>query len=822
VSRPVSSPANVSSGRGPVGSAGVPGSSPTQTPPPTAAGVPAGSGTPPTSGRGGAGGWWTRVWPWARWVLLAVAAAVALVAIWLGWLFATVDLPADPPQLSSSVLLDANGTELAVLSQGERRTPVSLDQVAPVVPQALVASEDRTFWEHGGVNPLGIARALVVNVRSDGKQGGSTITQQLVKNEFLTSERTWTRKIREAVMAVKLERRSDKRAILERYLNTVYFGRGSYGIEAASRAYFDRPAKDLTTSQAAYLIGLLPGPSGVDPVTNPDKAVIRRDAVLRSMVDAGVLSGAEADVARAEPLTAVPPRPSTQLTAGVAAHFVSWVRGELVNRYGESAVAGGGLRVTTTLDLDDQRAAEEAVAKALPDPADPQAALVGVDKSGAIRAFVGSRDGAQTQVDMARGTAGGGGGRQAGSTFKPFALAAALDHGIALDHRYPAPAELTLPTPGGPWTVHNYGDEGFGPLTLQDATAESVNTVYARLGTDVGTPSVADAARRAGITSTLPEEPSLVLGVADVSPLEMAGAYLTFARDGRPVTPFAVTDVRQGVETLAWDGPPPAAAGLAEGVARAVNTALQDVVARGTGRAAKLDRPMAGKTGTTEGNGDAWFAGYTPEYTAVVWMGYPQGAATKMTDVHGRAISGGTMPAEIWKAFAARALADVPPTPFAPPPDELLHGRMAPTTLTVAAGALRPGAVLTATGTGYYACVASFMVEATPAAGGAAVRSAPEVGSTSGGRTAQLTLPADAAPGAWRAVALCDDGTGPAPRGEAPFTVEGPPPTTAAPAPTTTAAAARSTTTATTAPARSSTTTVPKPTTTTTKGPNGG
>jgi penicillin-binding protein 1A len=756
-------------------------------------------------------------------VLLAGAVALAMVLAWLGWLFATVDLPTDPPQLASSVLLDAQGAELAVLSKGEQRRPVPLDQVAAVVPQALVAAEDRSFYEHGGVNPVGIARALLVNLRSDGTQGGSTITQQLVKNEFLTAERTWTRKVREAVMAVKLEQRSDKEAILERYLNTVYFGRGSYGIEAASRAYFDRSAKDLTTGQAAYLVGVLPGPSGVDPVTHPDKAVARRDTVLRSMVEAGVLTAAEADAARAEPLTALPPRSSTTLTAGVAAHFVTWVRGELVERYGEATVEGGGLRVTTTLDLDDQRAAEEAVAKALPDPEDPQAALVGVEKSGAIRAFVGGRDYARLEVDLARGVDGSGSGRQAGSTFKPFALAAALDRGIALDRRYPAPAQVTLDTPGQPWTVHNYGDQGFGPLTLHDATVDSVNTVYARLGTEVGTPAVIDAAHRAGVTSPLPNEPSLVLGVADVSPLELATAYLTFARDGRPVSPFAVTEVRTSTDTLDWDVPAPAASGLDEGVARGVNHALQDVVARGTGGAARLDRPVAGKTGTTEGNGDAWFAGYTPEYTAVVWMGYPESSERKMTNVHGRAISGGTMPTEIWKAFAERALADVPPTPFAPPPDEMLRGRTVPATLTVADATVRPGAALTATGTGYERCAAGFVVEAAPTAGGGPpVRSAPEAGSTSDARTARLALPGDAAPGAWRAVALCDEGFGAEPRAETSFTVEGPPPTTPAPAPTSPPTTAARVTTTTTAPDPAPprpTTTRASTTTTTRRGP---
>jgi penicillin-binding protein 1A len=765
---------------------------------------------PAASAGGGAPSWRTSLWRWGRWVLLAGAVVLAMFLAWFGWLYATIDLPKDPPQIASSVLLDAKGNELAMLSTGERRTPITLDQMAPVVPQALVASEDRSFYEHSGVSPLGIARALVSNVRSSGTQGGSTITQQLVKNEFLTSERSWQRKIREAVLAVKLERRSDKQAILERYLNTVYFGRSSYGIEAASHAYFDKSAKDLTTSEAAYLIGTLPGPSGVDPVANPEKAVIRRDAVLGSMVAAGTLSQADADAARAEPLPALPAAPSTTFTAGVAKHFVTWVRSELVGRFGEDVVDGGGLRVTTTLDLDDQRAAEESVRKALPDATDPQAALVGVERSGAIRAYVGGRDFEQLNVDLVRGEAGGGSGRQAGSTFKPFALAAALDKGIGLDRRWPAPAEITLPTASGPWTVHNYGNEAFGPLTTQDATADSVNTVYAQVGNEVGVPAVTDAARKAGITSSLTSEPSLVLGVADVSPLEMATAYLTFARDGQPVTPFAVTEVRTPTDTLAWDTPP-TTAGLPEGVARGVNAALQDVVAKGTGKAARLDRPVAGKTGTTDGNGDAWFAGYTPEYTAVVWMGYPEGAEVKkMTNVHGRAISGGTMPTEIWKSFAAAALADVPATPFAPPPDEIVHGRARAATLAVAETGLRPGAALTASGSGFERCVADFHVEASPVAGGAAVRSEPERDATSPNRTARLTLPADAAPGAWRAVAVCDEGTGAGPRAEAPFTVEGPPPTTAPPAPTTTATRPAPTTATTTAPA----VTAARPTTT--------
>jgi penicillin-binding protein 1A len=290
------------------------------------------------------------------------------------------------------VLVAQDGRELAVLSQEGERFIVPLDEMGTTVVDALLSAEDRRFYEHGGVDPIGVARALVKNVTSSDTEGGSTLTQQLVKNEYLTSERSFVRKAREAVLSVKLERSEDKDEILERYLNTVYFGRGAYGIEAAARLYFDTHAVDLTLDQAALLVGLLRSPETADPVEDMDEALSRRATVLADMVANEKITQAEADAATATPIVATdqtaPPAP----TAGIAPHYVEWVRQQVVAAVGEEALYGRGLRVVTTLDLDAQTAAEAAVADVLTDPAGPQAALVALDEDGAIRAYVGGRD----------------------------------------------------------------------------------------------------------------------------------------------------------------------------------------------------------------------------------------------------------------------------------------------------------------------------------------------------------------------------------------------------------------------------------------------
>jgi penicillin-binding protein 1A len=722
----------------------------------------------------------SRSWRIARWPILAGAVLVIGAAIGLAAVYASVELPAEPPSVESSVILDTNGEEIAILQKDGLRVPVELDEVAPVVVDALIAAEDRRFRDHGGIDPIGMVRAVVANLRG-GNQGGSTLTQQLVKNSYLDRERTITRKVREAILSIKLEREADKDEILERYLNTVYFGRGTYGIEAAARVYFDTSAADLDLAQAALLVGLLRAPESADPTENPGEAERRRQTVLDAMVETGDIPERRARRAGNRDLGATPVPSPVTLTAGVAPHFVEWVRAEAIERFGTEAVYGGGLRITTTLDLDDQRAAEEAVAAVLDQPGDPQAALVGLGRDGAVRAYVGGRDFDELQVDLARGAEGGGTGRQPGSTFKAFVLAAALEQDIPLGTPYPGPASLDVETPDGPYEVENYGGQGFGTIDLEDATADSVNTVYAQLAQDVGPQSVVDTAERAGITSPMEPHASLVLGTSEVSVLELADSYLTFARDGEQVDPWAIARVEDADGDVVFEAEEPFAdRAVAEGPARAVTHALRRVLADGTGTAAALDRPVAGKTGTTQDNGDAWFVGYTPDYAAAVWLGHPEGSGTPMSDVRGGPVTGGGLPAEIWRLFMERALADIEPRDFEPPPDDLLRAPEPPAgTLTVEPAAVDPGETVTVSGSGFEDCVDGWHVTLEP--GG--VSSPVEEDSESSERSARLRVPDDAAPGRATITARCDIGTGETAAGEATLEVLGPPETTTTEAP---------------------------------------
>jgi penicillin-binding protein 1A len=704
-----------------------------------------------------------------RWPILGGAGLFGLGVLALVVLWFTVELPEDPPALESAVLVDAEGRELAVLSQEGQRFEVALDDVAPVAVDALIAAEDRRFYSHGGVDPIGITRALISNVTSSGTQGGSTLTQQLVKNEYLSSERTLVRKVREAVLSVKLERTADKDEILERYLNTVYFGRGSYGIEAAARNYFDTTAAELTLEQSALLVGLLTSPETADPTEDMAEAEARRARVLGDMVEAEAITAAEAEAADATPIEALPRTTPVTLTAGVAPHFVEWIREQTIDAVGEDAIYGAGLRVVTTLDLDAQQAAEAAVAEILTDPEGPQAALVALDTDGAIRAHVGGRDFEALQVDLVRGADGGGSGRQPGSTFKPFVLQAALESGTTLGDRYAAPPRIELDVDGTPFPVENYGGSGFGDLTVADATADSVNTVYAQLLAEVGPPAVADAAAAAGIDAELEPFPSIALGVEEVSPLDLASAYLTYADDGTSVEPYAIERIEDADGNVLWepDLPEPEEGAVDPEVARAVTAALRGVIEGGTGGAADIGRPAAGKTGTTQDNVDAWFAGYVPGYAAVVWMGYPDPAP--MDDVQGRAVTGGAFPAEIWGRFMEAAVADREVEDFPAPPDELVQpGEEA--ALLVSPPEVEPGGTLTVSGTGFGFCRASWSVTVP----GTEVASAPDTGSEDDDRSATLTLPADIEPGRYEVVASCDSGAGPRDAARAGFVVRGP------------------------------------------------
>ncbi|HEX4903152.1 MAG TPA: transglycosylase domain-containing protein [Acidimicrobiales bacterium] len=730
------------------------------------------------AGSGGGGGWRGRLrgaWPWLRWpVLGAVVLLVALVGL-ASWIWATTELPPARSIGESAVLLDRNGEELAVLAQEGLRLEVPLEDMAPVAVDALIAAEDQRFFEHTGVDPLGIGRALWNNLRSDSTQGGSTITQQLVKNAYLTSDRTLTRKVREAVLAVKLERNDDKEAILERYLNTVYFGRGAYGIEAAARTYFDASSADLTAEQAALLVGMLRAPHQLDPAVNPDAALERRNAVLGAMVDTEALTAEEAEAAIGVPIQVSQAEVSpTQLRAGVAPHFVEHVRAQLIEQFGEQALYDEGLVVRTTLDIADQRAAEAAVAAHLDDPADPQAAVVGIDREGAVRAWVGGRDFEALQVDLV--SAGGGSGRQPGSTFKALALAATFERGNGAGQRFPAPAEITLDIEGEPWTVSNAGGGDRGVLTLAEATAQSVNTVYAQVVAQIGAEPIVDVARRLGIQRELSAEPSIVLGTEEVSPLELATAFSTLSRSGSRVDPYLYTSVETRDGEVRWElGDVEQEQAVEPRIADTVSAVLGETPRSGTARRAALDRPMAAKTGTTQGNADAWLAGYTPEYTAIVWVGNPD-SNQPMPPVDGETVQGGSVPAEIWHDFMVEALADVPPTPFPEPDPELLRDTAPPLDLT-ATPSVEAGGVVEVRGNGYQLCRGGWWaVLEGPSQGNPQdsrepqpvfVESAPEVGSDEPERRAELRMPVTAVAGTYQVTARCDSGSGAQPLGPA-------------------------------------------------------
>jgi len=587
---------------------------------------------------------------------------------------AQTPLPKEATQAQTTILTDAAGRDLARLSGAENRVDVNIDQVPPVVINAVVATEDRGFFSHGAVDPAGILRALISDVRGHQLQGGSTITQQYVKNVFLSPKRTLGRKIREAVLSMKLERRYSKREILQRYLNTIYFGRGAYGVQAAARAYFGADVSKLDLNEAALLAGLIRAPVDADPAHSPARATARRNAALDALVATHHVTSAEAAAARAVPVLSFV-KPSAAIADPTVIHreagtdyFVAYVTAELVRRFGEATALGGGLRVKTTLNLDTQAQAYNSVYGVLSSPADPSGALVAIDPSGSVRAMVGGRDFGVSNVNLAAGAGGGGTGRQAGSTFKAFLLAEITNEHYSLLSQFAAPAEIVLPhaDKGADYHVKNFDNESFpNPITLLDATKDSVNTVFAQAAQAIGPSHLVDMAHRLGVQTPLPANVSLVLGTSEVSPLEMAGAYSTFMNRGVRMIPQVIEEVDGPDGTVVTRANPQPTRVLPQSYSDIVTYALQQVVINGTGTGAKIGRPVAGKTGTTESSSDAWFIGYTPQLTTAVWMGY-RDSKQAMLNVHGvKQVNGGSLPATIFQRFMRAALAGVRVEDFA-------------------------------------------------------------------------------------------------------------------------------------------------------------
>ncbi len=576
-------------------------------------------------------------------------------------------------QVDGYVYANDGHTILAILRGSQSRVLVSSSQISPWMKQAIVATEDKRFWEHRGIDIRGMLRALWADIRHGGTlQGGSTITQQFVKNALTGNERTITRKLKEAALAWQLEQRWSKDRILTAYLNTIYFGNGAYGVERAARAYFGHSAARLTLPEAALLAGIPEDPSLYDPVRHPKIARARRATVLRLMLQQGLIGTAQYRDALAAPM----PNPrdvSLPGVQGAAPYFGEYVKQQLIDRLGASTVFGGGLRVDTTIDLRLQKLAQAAVHTWLPDPNGPQAALVAIDpRTGAVLAMDGGQDFHQSQFNLAVQ-----GVRQPGSSFKPFVLATALRQGISPQSTFKS-GPVSIFIGNKYWTVHNYEGESLGVIDLAKAIAVSDNTVFAQLTKDVGPANVARTAHELGITRPLPPYFAIGLGAEAVSPLDMARAYTSFADGGSRIdgsflgdearTITRITDVNG--RTVALNRP----------VRRRVLTPAEDalltqllegVVTSGTGTAAAIPgRAVAGKTGTTENYGDAWFVGYTPQLVTAVWVGYPKGLVPMLHEFRGGPVVGGSFPALIWKTFTESALAALhePPESFPPAP----------------------------------------------------------------------------------------------------------------------------------------------------------
>jgi penicillin-binding protein 2D len=603
-------------------------------------------------------------------VLVAVSIVMTVGATAIG--YATVqswlkDLPdANAIKVAEATkVYSADGVLLARLYL-ENREVVPIESISPFLRGAVIAVEDERFYEHEGYDTVGILRAAVKNVSAGGVQeGASTLTQQYIRQTLLSHEATQitiARKIREIYLAQELEKRHTKDQILAMYLNTVYFGDGAYGAEAASKDLFAKPARKLTLAQAAMIAGLPQSPYRLNPwnKANKTRAITRQRWVLAKMLEQGKISPDQYQEAYKEKLVFNRAPEPTDGTMGKAPYFVAYVKKLLQDKFTSGVVFKGGLRVYTTIDTRMQAEAERARDKELNQPGDPACALVSIDpKTGFIKAMVGGTDFNRSKFNLATQ-----GKRQPGSSFKTFVLVTALEKGIPPYRAFNSDSPVTIyPGHGAPpWTVYNSEGKGEGMISLEKATQNSVNAVYARLAEELGAADIASTAKRMGITTAIPNNLSIALGSENCTPLEMASAYGTLANNGVHNPSVAITKVVGPDGKVMLDWKPKAKQAISREIAYATTQVLQHVIWSGTGTAADIGRDAAGKTGTSQNYRDAWFVGYTPQLVTSVWVGYT--VERPMTDVHGERGFGGTLAAPIWATYMNAVLHNLPKVGF--------------------------------------------------------------------------------------------------------------------------------------------------------------
>lgn len=582
-------------------------------------------------------GWLGVAAKWAAVAAIWVVVAIGAVVAWYAADLPDIDQALAPTRKPAVTVLAADGSVLATMGDFYGR-PLAVSDLPKDLPRAVLATEDRRFYHHFGIDPIGLARAVYVNLRAGAVvQGGSTISQQAAKNLFLTQERTLKRKIQELLLAFWLESRFSKDQILAIYLNRAYFGAGSFGVDAASRKYFGRPAGQVNTYQAAMLAGLLKAPSRYNPLVNPEQAEDRTRDVLQNMVDAGVLDEEQASAAWRQRATSLAQR----RIGPNARYFVDWVMAQLPNFV---SAPDQDLTIQTTLDARLQRIAEGKVVQVLDSaPAKKvdatQAALVSMTTGGAVRALVGGVDYQESPFNRATQAT-----RQPGSAFKPIVYAAGIESGLSAESRM-----VDSPIQVAGWEPRNFNGRYEGDVSLRHALAQSINTVAVQVGEYAGLRHVVDVARRLGITAELEVAPSIALGTSGVSVVEMTAAYAAFANGGIGVWPYAIEavyDVRgKPLYTRTGSG---AGRVLSATNAAEITEMLVSAVETGTGRAARFGRPIAGKTGTSQNFRDAWFLGYSADLVTGVWLGNDDDRPMK-------GVTGGGLPAQLWRAFMADA-----------------------------------------------------------------------------------------------------------------------------------------------------------------------